>query len=110
ALDTVHPEELINYLKEYNRSEEIEGFVIGLPLHADGAEMEITRKVKLFGSKLKKSFPAARIFYEDERYTSKMAAQSMVSANFKRKDRRKKENIDKISAVLILQSFMEKDY
>jgi putative Holliday junction resolvase len=110
ALETVESPKVIDFLKNYSKNEEIEAFVVGLPKNLDGKDTDGTIYVKRFYEQLKEAFPLIPIHFHDERFTSKMAVQAMVSGGMKKKDRQNKGNIDKISAVIILQSFMEKRF
>jgi len=107
ALTTVPEKEVIDFLKNYIITENVERFVVGMPLSLNGDDTHATPLVKAFIKRLQKTFPNVPVDTEDEQYTSKMAVQSMVQAGVKKKDRRKKENIDKISATIILQSYLE---
>jgi len=110
ALDTVHAKDVLAYLEKYHRAETIETFVIGMPVQMDSnIESENAKYVKQFINRLKKVLPEIPIVLEDERFTSKMAQDAMLRGGMKKKDRQNKANVDKISAVLILQSFMEKE-
>ncbi len=102
-------ENCIQYLKDYIRKENVEIFVVGLPLDLKGRETDATRPVKQFTSVLAKVFPNIPIHMVDERYTSKMALHTMIMAGSKKKDRKNKGNIDKISAAIILQSYLEQN-
>ena len=77
-------------------------------MHRDGNPVELYQDILGCKAKLKKAFPHIEFHEEDERFTSKMASQTLVQAGYKKKDRQKRENIDKISAVLILQSWMQR--
>jgi putative Holliday junction resolvase len=107
ALDTVHSKDIINFLKEYVLKEEVEAFVVGMPVNLDGEDTNNTSHVKGFVKTLKKTFPDIPVHLHDERFTSKIALQAMIASGYSKKDRREKGNIDKISATIILQSFME---
>ena len=107
ALDTIHSKDIINFLKEYLEKEEVEAFVVGMPVNLDGEETNNTPHVKGFVKILKKTFPDISVHLHDERFTSKLALQAMIAGGYSKKDRREKGNIDKISATIILQSFME---
>lgn len=109
ALDTIHSKDVLNYLKEYVEKEEVEAFVVGMPVNLDGEDTNNTPHVKGFVKTLKKTFPEIPLHLHDERFTSSMALQAMITSGYSKKDRREKGNIDKISAVIILQSFMEKE-
>lgn len=107
ALDTIPTDRIMRYLKDYTKVEEVEQFVLGWPTHADGNDTDSTPFVRRFHERLQELFPAIPVALEDERGTSQMAVQGMIDAGFKKKDRRKKENVDKLSAVLILRSYLE---
>lgn len=106
ALETVPTDKLLEYLKKYTETEAVEAFVVGMPKNLDGTTTDGTAYVERFVVELKNSFPETPIHLHDERFTSKMAMQTMIAGGMKKKDRRVKGNIDKISAVIILQSFM----
>lgn len=107
-LETVPTKEIINFLKGYDEREEIEEFVVGIPYDLKGNPTNATPHVEEFVIRLRRGFPGKQISLEDERYTSKIAVAAMVAGGMKKKDRRKKENVDKISATIILQSYLEK--
>ncbi len=107
-LETVQTKEIINFLKGYDEKEEIEEFVVGFPYDLKGNPTNATPLVKDFVIRLQRDFPGKQISLEDEKYTSKIAIAALVAGGMKKKDRRKKENIDKISATIILQSYLEK--
>lgn len=106
ALETVPTDKLLEYLKKYTQTEAVEAFVVGMPKNLDGTATDGTAYVERFVVELKNSFPETPIHLHDERFTSKMAMQTMIAGGMKKKDRQVKGNIDKISAVIILQSFM----
>lgn len=107
ALETVPTDKLLDYLKKYIQTEAVEAFVVGMPKNLNGTSTDGTAYVERFVVELKNIFPETPIHLHDERFTSKMAVQSMIAGGMKKKDRQIKGNIDKISAVIILQSFME---
>ena len=107
ALDTVPAKDVIQYLKAYMEKEQVDCIVVGDPRQMNNTPSESVKFVEPFVKKLKKVFPHVLIERYDERFTSKIAAQTMVSAGLKKKERRNKSTIDKISAVIILQSYME---
>jgi putative Holliday junction resolvase len=107
ALETVPTDNLLAYLKKYTQNEAVEAFVVGMPKNLDGTTTDGTPYVERFVVELKNIFPEIPIHLHDERFTSKMAMQTMIAGGMKKKDRQIKGNIDKISAVIILQSFME---
>ncbi len=107
ALTTVPTHQLFDYLRQYLQQEEVEAVVIGQPQNLQGGATDNSAPVQQFANRLRKLFPALPVYWHDERFTSKMALDAMIRAGSTKKDRRKKENIDKISATIILQSFME---
>lgn len=107
-LTTVATHDVYTFLKEYFLQEEVDYLVVGMPLKEDNTETDMTVPVRQFIKYLEKNYPGKKVFTEDERYTSKMALNAMITAGSTRKDRRDKGNIDKVSAAIILQSFMDR--
>jgi putative holliday junction resolvase len=107
ALDMVETSKLLEYLKKYFQSQEVEKVIIGLPKRLNNTDSEIAPEVRKFIEKFKSAFPDKAIQTVDERFTSSMAQQAMIAGGMKKKDRQVKGNVDKISAVLILQSYMQ---
>ncbi|MCQ2139328.1 MAG: Holliday junction resolvase RuvX [Bacteroidales bacterium] len=108
ALETVPSAKIIEYLKKYAENETITGIVIGYPLNLNGAKAEAAKDVDAFLPRLKKAFPDVPIYLEDERFTSVLAHRAMIDGGMKYKDRRDKTSVDKISAAIILQGFMDR--
>lgn len=107
GLDTVHPKDIIEYLKKYLLSEPVEAFVFGDPKQMDGSPSDSAQHVKGFARTLKRTFPEIHQYWIDERFTSKLAHQTIMQSGLKKQDRRDKERVDTISATIILQYFME---
>ena len=107
SLATVESNEAITWIKNYSQKESVETFVVGKPLQMDGSDSQSAPATEKFISLLAQAFPNMAIVRVDERLTSKIATRAMLEMGLKKKDRRKKGNIDQISAVLILQSYME---
>ncbi len=107
ALDTVAAKDVIEYLKAYMKKEHVDCIVVGDPRQMNNTASESVKFIEPFVKRLKKVFPHMLIDRYDERFTSKIAFQTMLSAGLKKKERRNKSTIDKISAVIILQSYME---
>jgi len=107
ALETVPTKELVIFLKNYLVKEQVDEFVVGMPKTLKNEDSEIAPAVRGFIELLKVTFPEKPIHLVDERFTSKMAMRAMIDGGMKKKDRRVKGNVDKISATIILQSFME---
>ena len=106
-LDTVHSKDVIAFLKDYDQQEGIEAFVLGMPKRLDNKDTNATPLVRQFQNLLKKNFPEKAVYLHDERFTSKMALDAMIAGGSKKKDRKEKGNIDKVSAAIILQSYLE---
>ena len=104
---TFTPEEVMVFLADYAEKEEIEGFVVGMPQDLKGRDTHSTRFVKDFVEKLKQKFPQKAIHLQDERFTSSIAADTLVRGGMKKKERQIKGNVDKVSAAIILQSYLE---
>ena len=105
-LDTVLTKDLLAFLKTYVGREQVDEFVIGMPKNLMNEDSEIAPVVRKFVSILKQTFPEKRVSEVDERFTSSMAHRAMIEGGMKKKDRQVKGNADKISATLILQSFL----
>lgn len=108
ALETVAENEVLDYLKEYVEKENVEIFVLGMPKRLDNSPSSNAAAVEKFQKKLEATFPDIPISLEDERFTSSLALDAMISGGMSKKNRRNKANVDKISAVLILQTYMER--
>lgn len=108
GLDTIHPKDIVEYLKNYLTRESVELFVVGEPLQMDGTPSQSTPHIKGFITILKKHFPEIPVERIDERFTSKMASAVVAKSGFKRSDRRDKARLDTISATIILQTYLEK--
>jgi putative holliday junction resolvase len=106
ALTTVETQELFPFLKNYFLKEPVELVLIGEPKNLDDTDTHATPLVNQFIKKFKKDFPLMKIETVDERYTSKLAVQSMIEMGMKKKDRQKKENIDQIAATIMLQEYL----
>ncbi len=106
-LDTVPTAQLIQFLDTYFATEEVECVVVGMPRNLQNQDTHVTGKVREFVAQLKDKYSGKEIKTVDERFTSKMAMDAMVSGGMKKKDRRNKGNVDKISAAIILQSYLQ---
>lgn len=107
-LDTIPTHQLEDFLKKYVDKEEVETIVIGLPRKLDSTANEMTPRVLALKNRLAKLYPQVKFALVDERFTSRMALQTMIDMGTKKKDRREKEgNLDKISATIILQSYLQ---
>ena len=107
GLDTVPPDKLISFIKTYTSAEKVTTLVVGEPKQRDNTPSEIESKIAVFLPKIKREFPSLDIVRYDERYTSKMAQQALFQSGAPKKMRQKKEVIDKLSATLILQGYLD---
>lgn len=108
GLTTIHPKDVIEFLKKYLLTEQIETFIVGEPKQMDGTASQSAPQVKGFVTILKKNFPDIPVEMMDERFTSKMASVTIAQSGLKKADRQNKALIDTVSATIILQSYMEK--
>ena len=108
GLKTVETSEILTFLEAYCNDEEVVLFVVGLPKQMNNLPSESEQFIKSFIRNLKRSFPEIPINREDERFTSKMALQSMIDSGIKKKQRQNKGMVDEISATLILQSYLNR--
>ncbi|WP_299094555.1 Holliday junction resolvase RuvX [uncultured Winogradskyella sp.] len=110
GLTTVETKELITYLKTYVATEGVEKFVVGEPKQMDNTASESEVYIQKFLEKMVKEFPNIPIVRVDERFTSKMAFQTMIDSGLKKKQRQNKALVDEISATLILQSYLASNF
>lgn len=106
ALATVETPALLSYIKDYCSREEVDEFVVGEAKHMDNTPSESMQYIEPFVAQLSEAFPGKKIARIDERFTSKMAFQSMIDSGMKKKDRRDKGAIDRIAATIMLQDYM----
>jgi len=106
-LQTVATQEVLTFLQSYTSKEIVDEFVVGMPVTLKNEESEIAPLVRAFVAALEKNFPGKKIALVDERFTSKMAMDAMIQGGMKKADRRNKANVDRISATIILQSYLE---
>lgn len=107
ALETVDTGILIGYLKKYMATEAVEKVVVGYPLNFDDSPTDATPIVEKFILKFGNVFPDMPVIKTDERMTSKMASYEIAGMGLKKKDREQKELIDAVSAVMMLQEYLE---
>lgn len=108
GLTTVHPNDAIRYITDYMSKEEVETIVVGYPKQMNNKDSEAVQYIEPFLKNLKKQLPGIPVEFEDERFTSKIAQNAMIQGGMKKKQRQNKANVDKISATIILQSFLER--
>jgi len=109
GLDTVHPKDIVDYLKKYLAVNPVERFVVGEPKQMDNTESQSAPHVRGFVTVLKKNFPDIPVEMLDERFTSKMASATIAQSGMGKIARQNKALVDTISATIILQSFMQRN-
>ena len=108
GLDTIHPVKIVDYLKKYLQTEQVELFIVGEPKQMDNTPSQSAIHVKGFVKLLKKTFPEIPVEMLDERFTSKMASATIAQSGMGKKARQNKELVDTISATILLQSWMDR--
>ena len=109
ALDTVPAAKIIDYLKNYAATQTVSRFVVGYPMNLDNTPAEAAADVDAFLKNLSRKFPDIPVSLEDERFTSVLAHRAMIDGGMKAKDRRDKNSVDKISAAIILQGYLDRN-
>lgn len=107
ALNTIPSSTVFSFLKKYLDENVVDCIVVGLPLTLQNNPSESSRFIEPFVKQLIKNFPTIKVERIDERFTSKMASAAIMESGAKKKDRRDKSLIDKVSAVIMLQSYLE---
>ena len=107
-LTTVHAKDLLDFLGEYLEKEEVDILVVGEPLRMSGEPSSVESEIRGFIKKFVKKHPEVQVERENEQFTSQMASEAMVMGGMKKKDRQKKGNLDKVSAAIILQSYLQR--
>jgi len=108
GLTTIHPNTLYQFLDDYVEKEMVDTIVVGHPKQMNNKDSEAVQHIKPIVRKLKNRFPGIPIVLEDERFSSVIARDTMLRGGMKKKQRQNKAAVDKISATIILQSFLEK--
>ena len=108
-LETVPSAKIIDYLQKYSKTETITCFVVVYPLNLNGAPAQAAADVERFLKSLRKAFPDIQVSLEDERFTSVLAHRAMIDGGMKKKERRDKSSVDRISAAIILQSYLDRN-
>ena len=107
GLETVPTSDIFNFLKQYLSEEVVEEIVVGMPYHLDGNPTFLSPIIEEFIVKVNKQFPDLKVVTQDERFTSSDAKKIILQSGAKKKKRQDKSLVDKISAVLILQEYLE---
>jgi len=108
SLDTVLNSEIIFFLKNFLKDEYVDTFVIGKPVQKNNNPSKIEDDILIFIKKIEKEFPLINVRRQDERFTSLIAKRTILSSGVSKSKRRNKMLVDKVSATIILQSFLEK--
>lgn len=108
GLATVATHQLMDYLRQYVARETVERFVMGFPKQTNGRDSDNLPRVRAFAERLRKQFPGIPLDMWDERYTSVLAHQTMLQGGLGKKARQNKALVDEISAVIILQGWMDR--
>ena len=106
-LDTVPTHDLMSFLESYFKNEEVELLVVGYPRKMDHSDSDSMKLIRFFVQAFKKRFASVPVKWVDERFTSSLAADALYRGGMKKKDRRIKGQLDKVSAALILQTYLE---
>ena len=106
-LTTIAPAEFDSFMKDYLKNERVESFIIGYPRQMNNLPSESVKYIDPFIRKLKKNYPEIPVHCTDERFTSRMAFRSMIEGGVKKEERKDKSMVDRISASIILQSYLD---
>ena len=107
GLTTVSTNDIMTFLEDYIAKEDVEKIIVGHPLQNSGQESESMKFIKPFFNRLSNKYPHLHVEWVDERFTSQLAFRAMIDGGLKKMDRRNKELVDKVSATIILQSYLE---
>lgn len=107
GLTTVSTHTLFDYLKTYLANEDVEKIIVGLPKQMNNEYSDNMRHIRPFVKKLQSLYPNIPVEFYDERFTSALAQKTIIEAGLKKKDRQNKALVDEVSAVIILQGYME---
>ena len=107
TLDTIHSKDVVQYISDYITHEKVELFVVGFPKDLRNNATDATKYVEEFVKRLERKFPKIPVEKIDERFTSKIAFKAMIDGGLKKSARSNKAMVDKLSAVIILQSYLE---
>ncbi|WP_372474894.1 Holliday junction resolvase RuvX [Capnocytophaga sp. ARDL2] len=106
GLDTVPTKEIFSYLNDYLSKEKVSKIVIGEPKRLNNEPSQIAEEIQKFSDRLQKLYPTIEIVRLDERFTSKMAFQTMIDSGLKKKQRQNKALVDEIAATILLQDYL----
>lgn len=107
-LETIETSRLLSYLEDYLKNEDVDTIVVGYPKALNGSDTQMTQPAINLKGRLANKYPDLKVVLVDERFTSKMAMRTMIEMGSKKKDRREKAgNLDKVSAAIILQTYLD---
>jgi putative holliday junction resolvase len=106
GLKTVETSTILSFLQNYFKEEQVDHLVLGYPTDLKSQDTDLSPKVRAFYEVLKQHFPNLNISFIDERFSSKIAAKVIHELNLKKKQKQQKENLDLISATILLQDYM----
>ncbi len=106
GLDTILTSKLMSFLEDYIPAEDVVKVVIGYPYHADGTPAQLAPEIDLLSKNIRKSFPQLEVVLYDESMTTRRAKEIILQSGYKKKKRRDKFLVDKVSAILILQDYL----
>lgn len=109
GLDTVDASRILSWLGDYVKREPVEALVVGEPVRMNGVPSAVEADIQVFLRSVEKQFPEISIHRQDERFTSKLAMDTLLRGGASKKQRQQKELVDKVSATLILQSFLDRE-
>lgn len=105
-LETVASSSVIKYIQQYAQKETVDEFVVGMPKTLSNEDSSVAPMVRKFVEELRKNFSDKPVHLMDERFTSSIAQRTLIDGGMKKKDRQNKSNVDKVSATIILQDFL----
>lgn len=106
GLETVSTPDLFDFIRNYVQKEQIEKMFVGMPIHKDGTETYLAADIRKFVTKINADYPEIPVIEIDEQFTSVRAKSILIEGGVKKKDRRDKAEIDKVSAVIMLQQYL----
>lgn len=108
-LETVRTNDLEAWIDKYSKTEQVDGFVVGYPVDMNNIPSESVKVIDPFINRLRKKYPDKQVHLADERFTSLIAQRAMIEGGLKKKKRQDKKIVDKVSASLILQWWLDKN-
>lgn len=107
GLTTVHSKDLVTFLSDYLLKNKVDIIVLGQPKDMKGGDTDSSEEINKLYKNLSRVFPEVKVDWMDERFTSRMAARTLVDSGLKRKDRQRKELLDEVSATILLQDYLQ---